>query len=88
VLPSAAEMIHFTGTKVRFVEDYRPEQVRWGAVGVVVDTEDRLSECWVRARFGDFIQAVARGMAIRAGALRMRQRAAGFRRSSLVRSKR
>jgi hypothetical protein len=43
------------GTRVRFLEDYRPPQVRWGAIGVVADMEERLSECWVRARFGDFI---------------------------------
>jgi hypothetical protein len=48
-------MILLVGTKVRFLEDYRPPQVRWGAVGVVIDMEERLSECWVRARFGDFI---------------------------------
>jgi hypothetical protein len=43
------------GTKVRFLEIYRPPQVRWGATGVIVDMEERLSACWVRARFGDFI---------------------------------
>jgi hypothetical protein len=41
-------------TKVRFLEPYRPPQVRPG-VGVIVDMEERLSTCWVRARFGDFI---------------------------------
>jgi hypothetical protein len=48
-------MVLFVGTRVRFVEDYRPAQVRWGATGVVVAMEDRLSNCRVRARFGDFI---------------------------------
>jgi hypothetical protein len=48
-------MILLVGTKVRFVENFRPEQVRWGAVGVVVNVEIRLLDCWVRARFGDFI---------------------------------
>jgi hypothetical protein len=48
------------GTKVRFFERYRPEQVRCGAIGVVVDIEERPapnsgSDYWVRARFGDFI---------------------------------
>jgi hypothetical protein len=47
-------MILLVGTKVRFLEQYSPPQVRWGAVGVI-DMEERLSECWVRARFGDFI---------------------------------
>jgi hypothetical protein len=50
-------MILLVGTKVRFLEQYRPPQVRWGAVGVIVDMEERLSECWVRARFGDFLTA-------------------------------
>jgi hypothetical protein len=47
------------GTKVRFYEPYRPSQVRWGVVGVIVDVEMRRTmlghEPWVRARFGDFI---------------------------------
>jgi hypothetical protein len=47
------------GTKVRFHEPYRPPQVRWGMVGVIVDLEMRRTtlgqEAWVRARFGDFI---------------------------------
>jgi hypothetical protein len=46
-------------TKVRFNEPYRPSQVRWGAIGVVVDMEERRTtfgaEFYVRARFGDFI---------------------------------
>jgi hypothetical protein len=47
------------GTKVRFYEPYRPSQVRWGTVGTIIDAEMRRTafghECWVRARFGDFI---------------------------------
>jgi hypothetical protein len=47
------------GTKVRFNEPYRPPQVRWGAIGVIADTEERRTtfgpEFYVRARFGDFI---------------------------------
>jgi|HubBroStandDraft_1064217.scaffolds.fasta_scaffold2713962_1 hypothetical protein len=48
------------GTKVRFIERYRPPQVRWAATGVMVDMEERPasnsgSDYWVRARFGDFI---------------------------------
>jgi hypothetical protein len=50
----------FVGTKVRFLERYRPPQVRWGAVGTIVDVEERPApnsglDYWVRARFGDFI---------------------------------
>jgi hypothetical protein len=48
-------VILLVGTNVRFLEDYRPPQVRWGATGTVIDLEERLQECWVRARFGDFI---------------------------------
>jgi hypothetical protein len=44
------------GTKVRFNE---PSQVRWGAIGVIVDMEERRTPfgpaLFVRARFGDFI---------------------------------
>jgi hypothetical protein len=59
VIPRSA-MTFFVGTKVRFIEKYRPPQVRWGAVGVIVDVEERPapnsgSEYWVRGRFGDFI---------------------------------
>jgi hypothetical protein len=47
------------GTKVRFTETYRPPQVRWGEIGVIVDTEERRATfgpvLYVRARFGDFI---------------------------------
>jgi hypothetical protein len=47
------------GTKVRFREQFRPQQVRCGQPGVIVDMEMRPtplgSESWVRARFGDFI---------------------------------
>jgi hypothetical protein len=47
------------GTKVRFNEFYRPSQVRWGEIGVIVDMEERRTtfgpEFYVRARFGDFI---------------------------------
>jgi hypothetical protein len=52
-------MIPLRGSKVRFYERYRPPQVRRGAVGVIVDMEERPTslgpESWVRARFGDFI---------------------------------
>jgi hypothetical protein len=52
-------MILTVGTKVRFYEKFRPPQVRWGAIGVIVDVEERSTplgaESWVRARFGDFI---------------------------------
>jgi hypothetical protein len=55
-----ARMTFFANTKVRFLERHRPPQVRWGAVGVIVDEEERPaansgSDSWVRARFGDFI---------------------------------
>jgi hypothetical protein len=47
------------GTKVRFNEPYRPPQVRWGEVGVIVDLEERRATfgpmTFARARFGDFI---------------------------------
>jgi hypothetical protein len=45
------------GTKVRFVDRYKPPQVPcWGAIEI----EERFapnsgSDYWVRARFGDFI---------------------------------
>jgi hypothetical protein len=47
-------------TKVRFREPYRPPQVRWGAVGTIVDREERAApnsglDYWGRARFGDFL---------------------------------
>jgi hypothetical protein len=46
------------GTKVRFNEPYRPPQVRWGAIGVIVDIEERRTTFgpafFARARFGDF----------------------------------
>jgi hypothetical protein len=54
----------FVGTRVRFHERYRAEQVypavRWVPAGVVVDMEMRPtrlggSQSWIRARFGDFI---------------------------------
>jgi hypothetical protein len=52
-------MVLFVGTKVRFHEPYRPPQVRWGAIGVIVDLEERPTlhgqQVWVRVRFGDFI---------------------------------
>jgi hypothetical protein len=52
------------GTRVRFHERHRAEQVyrplrAAGPVGVIVDVEERPSlhgrQVWVRARFGDFI---------------------------------
>jgi hypothetical protein len=47
------------GTKVRFHEPYRPSQVSRGAIGVIVDMEERRTTFgpafFVRARFGDFI---------------------------------
>jgi hypothetical protein len=47
------------GTKVRFMEPYRPSQVRWGEIGVIIDMEERRTTfgraVYVRARFGDFI---------------------------------
>jgi hypothetical protein len=43
------------GNRVRFHEPYRPPQVRWAAIGVIVDVEERSTqhahESWVRARF-------------------------------------
>jgi hypothetical protein len=52
-------MILLVGTKVRFDEHHRPLQVRRGAIGIVVEMEERTTppgtESWVRARFGDFI---------------------------------
>jgi hypothetical protein len=58
-LPYHLGMI-LVGTRVRFVERYRPRQVRWAATGVVVNIEERPapnsgSDYFVRARFGDFI---------------------------------
>jgi hypothetical protein len=55
-------MTFFVGTKVRFIEKYRPPQVRWGTIGIIVNVEERPapnsgSDYWVRARFGDFITA-------------------------------
>jgi hypothetical protein len=59
VIPRS-RMTFFVGTKVRFIEKYRPPQVRWGTIGTIVDMEERPapnsgSEYWVRVRFGDFI---------------------------------
>jgi hypothetical protein len=52
-------MILTVGTKVRFYETFRPVQVGRESVGVIIDMEERPTplgtECWVRARFGDFI---------------------------------
>jgi hypothetical protein len=53
-------MVLLVGTKVRFLDRYKPPQVRWGAVGIIVDMEERPApnsgtDCWVRVRFGDFI---------------------------------
>jgi hypothetical protein len=52
-------MTLLVGTKVRFLEKHRSPQVRRGAVGVIVDMEERITphgpKAWVRARFGDFI---------------------------------
>jgi hypothetical protein len=49
----------FVGSKVRFHERYRPSQVRWGQIGVIVDLEERRTMFgltpFVRVRFGDFI---------------------------------
>jgi hypothetical protein len=51
-------MVLLVGTKVRFDEHYRPIQVRRGAIGVVVEIEERITplgpESWVRARFGEY----------------------------------
>jgi hypothetical protein len=60
VLEGSIVMVLLVGTKVRFLDRYKPPQVRWGAVGVIVDAEERPapnsgSDYWVRARFGDFI---------------------------------
>jgi hypothetical protein len=47
------------GTKVRFLDRYKPPQVRWGVTGVIVDMEERPTplgpKCWFRARFADYI---------------------------------
>ncbi len=53
-------MTHLVGTRVRFHEPYRPPQVGWAMIGVVVDVEERPTrvgghEVWLRVRFGDFI---------------------------------
>jgi hypothetical protein len=53
--PKSMTIPLLVGTKVRFRELYRPPQVRWGTIGTVLDMEERLSQPWVRARFGDFI---------------------------------
>jgi hypothetical protein len=64
------------GTKVRFNEPYRPSQVRWGAIGVIVDTEERRTTFgpafFVRARFGFFYHTMDRGVEIGAGKLTWR----------------
>jgi hypothetical protein len=59
-VPYHLAMIPFVvGTKVRFNEPYRPSQGRWGAIGVIVNVEERRTTfgpaSFVRARFGDFI---------------------------------
>jgi hypothetical protein len=52
-------MVLLVGTKVRFFETYRPPQVGWAQIGVIVGTEERNEPLgptsWARARFGDFI---------------------------------
>ena len=53
-------MVLPVGTKVRFLDRYKPPQVRWGAVGIVLNVEERPApnsgtDYWVRVRFGDFI---------------------------------
>jgi hypothetical protein len=52
-------MTLLVGIKVRFLDKHRPPEVRWGAVGVIVDTEERITphglKAWARARFDDFI---------------------------------
>jgi hypothetical protein len=53
-------MVLLVGTKVRFLDRYKPPQVRWGAVGIIVNVEERPApnsgtDRWVRVRFGDFI---------------------------------
>jgi hypothetical protein len=56
---SHQRMILTVGRKVRFYEPYRPAEVRWGMLGIVVTVEERPTplgrESWVRARFGNFI---------------------------------
>ncbi len=53
-------MTLLVGMKVRFLEHHRPSQIPWGAIGVIVDMEERPVpngglQPFVRARFGDFI---------------------------------
>jgi hypothetical protein len=52
-------MILAVGMRTRFIEQFRPPQVRLGTIGGVVDAEERPTsigpESWVRARFGGFI---------------------------------
>jgi hypothetical protein len=48
------------GKKVLFHEPYRPPQVQWGSIDVIVDVGEERSRpernrSGVRARFGDFI---------------------------------
>jgi hypothetical protein len=55
----SAVMTLFVGTKVRFLERYRPSQVLWRAVGTIVDMEERRApnsgaDYWVRARSLEF----------------------------------
>jgi hypothetical protein len=59
-LEGSIVMVLLVGSKVRFLDRYKAPQVRWGAVGVIVDVEERPApnsgiDYWVRARFGDFI---------------------------------
>jgi hypothetical protein len=58
-LSTSAIMDLRVGTEVRFNEPYRPSQVHWGEIGVIVDMEERRAtfgpEFYVRARFRDFI---------------------------------
>jgi hypothetical protein len=60
MLEGSLTMVLLVGTKVRFLDRYKPPQVRWGAVGIIVNVEERPApnsgtHYWVRVRFGDFI---------------------------------
>jgi hypothetical protein len=75
VIPRSA-MTFIVGTKVRFIEKYRPPQVRWGTIGTIVDVEERPapnsgSEYWGPRSLRRLHHALDRGVEGGAGELRL-----------------
>jgi hypothetical protein len=66
-------MMFLVGTKVRFLDRYKPPQVRWGAAGVILDMEERLHTAWAEVLGPRSVRqlhhALDRGVAIGAGEL-------------------